>query len=77
MLVAEPPGIVASMSTISERPPGKAQNAELASVACEEPFTGSALDAGDEDWDDSAEARIRRESSEAYGDSIFPGYPLS
>jgi len=65
------------MSTISELPPGKAENAELASVAREEPVTGSALDADDEDWDDSAEAPMHRESPEAYADSIFPGYPLS
>lgn len=77
MLAAEPPGIVASMNTLSELPPAKAENAGLASTAREDPFTRAARDADDEHWDDSAEAPMHREPSDAYADSIFPGYPLS
>ena len=77
MPVAARSGIVAGMSTISELPSGKTERAELAFVAREDPSTGSALDTDDEDWDDSAEAPMHRESPEAYADSIFPGYPLS
>jgi hypothetical protein len=77
MPAADSSVIVVTMSTISELPPPTAESAELAFVAHEEPFTGATLNGDDEDSDDSAEAQMHRESSVAYADSVFPGYPLS
>jgi len=83
MLAADSSVIVVIMSTISELLPPTAESVELAFVAHEELFTGAALNGDDalkgddEDSDDSAEAQMHRESSAAYTDSVFPGYPLS